>query len=145
MTRIDFYILQGGGPAAAQQLACKLAAKAHQEGTLYLHCADRTQASLLDDLLWTFRPWGFIPHQLTETATPDPKPAESVVIGWQSPPAPLKDTLINLAATPPTGFARFTRLLEIVPAHHEALQQSRKKWRHYQQRGHPLNAHKINP
>ena len=141
MTQIDFYVISGGGLDAAVLIACRLTEKALKAGDVYLHCQDGLQAASLHEKLWSFRPDAFIPHEQSSKAGPE----ESVVIGFEEPPRSFHDILINLALETPPVFARFERLLEIVPAEHEARASSRKKYRFYKDRGYPLSTHDINP
>lgn len=141
MTNIDFYVMTGGDANDALAIACRLTEKAVRTGTVYLHCVDKLQAATLQEKLWSFRPDAFIPHELAS----DREPRESVIIGHEEPPESFHDILINLANETPTMFARFARLLEIVPAEHNFREASRKKWRFYKDRGYPLKKHDIDP
>ena len=141
MTQIDFYVMSGGDLHDAIQVACRLTEKAINAGSVYLHCQEKLQATTLHEKLWSFRPDAFIPHEQSS----DTEPQESVVIGYQQPPESFHDILINLALEKPPVFARFERLLEIVPAEHKARAASREKYRFYKDRGYPLSTHDIDP
>ena len=141
MTQVDFYIMSGGSLDDAIQIACRLTEKALRNGNVYLHCQDKLQAATLHEKLWSFRPEAFIPHEQYSES----EPQESVVIGYQEPPKNFHDILINLALETCPVFARFERVLEIVPAEHEARAASREKYRFYQHRGYPLSTHDISP
>ena len=141
MTKIDFYVMSGGGPDDALQIVCRLTEKALKAGTVYLHCQDKLQAATLHEKLWSFRPDAFIPHEQHSGTMPK----EPVVIGYQEPPESFHEILINLAIETPPVFARFERLLEVVPAEHDARGASREKYRFYKDRGYPLETHDINP
>jgi len=141
MTKVDFYVMSGGGLDEAIQVACRLTEKALQAGSVYLHCQNQLQAATLHEKLWSFRPDAFIPHEQSSGK----ESQEAVVIGYQEPPESFHDILINLALETPSVFARFERLLEIVPAEHDARNSSREKYRFYKDRGYPLMTHDINP
>jgi len=141
VTKIDFYVMTGGDANDSLSIACRLTEKAARTGTVYLHCVDKLQAATLQEKLWSFRPDAFIPHELAS----EREPREYVVIGHEVPPGNFHDILINLADETPAVFARFNRLLEIVPAEHNFREASRKKWRFYQDRGYPLEKHDIAP
>lgn len=141
MTQVDFYVMSGGDQTDAIGIACRLTEKALRAGTVYLHCQDKLQASTLHEKLWSFRSDAFIPHELHS----DREPQETVVIGYREPPESFHDIFINLANETPSVFARFERLLEIVPAEHSARDASRQKWKFYKDRGYPLNSHNIAP
>ena len=139
MTRVDFYVMANGGLEDAMGVACRLIEKAVRTGTVYVHCQDEKQVSTLNEKLWSFRADSFIPHEQISTKTPQ----ETVVIGCGEPPENFHNILVNLASATPPVFARFERLLEIVPAEHHARAASRVKYRFYQDRGYPLNKHDI--
>jgi DNA polymerase III subunit chi len=140
VTKIDFYVMTGGDANDTLAIACRLTEKAFRSGTVYLHCVDKLQAATLQEKLWSFRPDAFIPHELSS----EREPREAVVIGHKAPPENFHDILINLANETPAVFARFDRVLEIVPAEHSFREASRSKWRFYQDRGYPLEKHDIN-
>ncbi len=140
MTQVDFYILQGGGEESVLELACKLTERASRtSATVYVHGRNPDQIAALNEQLWSFRDDAFVPHEICSESGV----TERVALGCDHPPEDFQDVLINLADTTPPAFARFTRLLEIVPAEHEARNKSREKWRFYRDRGYPLKNHKI--
>lgn len=143
MTQVDFYVMSGGSQDDAILIACRLTEKAVRAGKVYIHCQDKLQAATLHEKLWSFRPDAFIPHEQHSDANTEP--LESVVIGYQQPPQSFQDILINLALQTPPVFARFERLLEIVPAEHDARAACRDKYRFYKDRGYPLSKHDIAP
>ena len=104
--RVDFYVLPDARPRGRQLLACRLAEKAYQQGyKAYIQTASREQAVLMDELLWTFKDIGFVPHVLASDPAGDSAP---VVLGHPplEPPAGAQ-MLINLDAAVPTYVARF--------------------------------------
>ncbi|HET7587274.1 MAG TPA: DNA polymerase III subunit chi [Gammaproteobacteria bacterium] len=139
MTRVDFYVLASAPPQGRERVACRLADKAFRLGQkLYVHAESESQAGALDELLWTFRQQSFIPH--TRTAGDD----APVLIGsgGREPPGdcPL---LINLDAEVPLFFSRFERVMEIIDADEQRRAQGRSRFRFYQDRGYPLQTHKL--
>jgi len=145
MTRVDFYILDGGGPDKGPHIACRLAEKAYQSGhKVYIHTTDAHAAEQLDTLLWTFRQGSFVPHQcLAGGEAADP--LTPVHIGWGDEPDPHDEVLINLAGEVPLFFSRFQRVAEIVPADDTAKQQGRERYKFYRDRGYQLETHTITP
>ena len=141
MTQVDFYVMSGGDLDDAVLVACRLAEKAIRAGKVYVHCQDKLQAATLHEKLWSFKPDAFIPHEQYSLN----EPSESVVIGYEQPPESFQDVLINLAMDTPPVFARFERLLEIVPAEHDARNACREKYRFYKDHGYPLSKHDIAP
>lgn len=139
MTRVDFYILPDARPLGRERVACRLAEKAYQHGQkLYIHAESGAQASALDELLWTFKQHSFIPHARVESAEPAP-----VVIGRAAEPPADCALLINLDVEVPLFFSRFERVMEIVDGEDTRRVQGRGRFRFYQDRGYPLDTHKL--
>ena len=70
MARADFYLI--GKPRFREQpllLVCELARKASDAGLpMLVLCASAAQAEQLDDLLWSFDPDAYVPHQIVGAA-----------------------------------------------------------------------------
>lgn len=140
MTRVDFYIVQGGD-TALPLVACRLTEKAYRHGhRVYIHTRDVTQAQRLDTLLWTFRAGSFVPHALAETPCEDTTP---VFIGADEPAEGLSDVLINLSTDLPLFFSRFERVAEVVADDERARERARERYRFYRERGYPLDTHTL--
>ena len=162
MPRIDFYVLAGQAANGRIQLACRLAEKAYLAGhRVYLHTASATQASQLNELLWTFKQGSFVPHSLYPAAAGDISP---VLIGHGDAagaanallivPPPATDArtaadpnpgrvLINLTETIPPFFEQFERIVEVVDQQPEILRASRTKFRDFRDRGYAPESHKL--
>lgn len=141
MTRVDFYILADTAPDAGLRFACRLIEKAHAEGhRVYWHLADETSCRAADELLWTFRQGSFVPHARAADLSGPDDPAP-VAIGSGEPPAGFDDILVNQHPEVPDFFSCFERDLEIVTP--ELRDPGRRRYRFYQERGYPLNTHKI--
>ena len=139
MTQIDFYVLGENAEHRVENVACRLAEKALQSGSrIYLCCQDSDQIQLLDELLWTFRDSSFLPHSCEEQDSSAP-----IGLGTERPPEHHHDVLINLSGRIPEGYARFERILELVPADHQSREASRQNFSHYRDRGYPLQKHDI--
>lgn len=130
--RADFYLI--AKPRFREQpllLVCKLVQKALAAGQpLTILARDHAQAEELDDLLWAFDEDAFIPHQL---AGNDDDHEVAVLIappGIDTLPRPL---VINLRPDPVRD--TFERVLEVVPADPAERDESRQRWRAYQQAG----------
>ncbi len=128
MTRIEFYRLSG--PADRLQVACRLAARAwHQRLAVFIRCQDEAQSQLMDELLWSFRPERFIPHDRHAV-----NPQSPVVIGQDEMPLATGGLLLNLQPTPAPHLACYSRVIELVsPELATAFQTS---FLHYRQLGH---------
>jgi len=143
VTKVDFYILQGGQSGNPLPFICRLVQKVHAQGMrIYLHARDAAQASRLDEILWAYSQESFIPHTLyTEGGGADPD--TPIRIGTGVPPPDQHDVLINLADQVPDWFSRFTRVAEVAAGDGEQLQLARHRYRFYKERGYPLTDHKI--
>lgn len=140
MTRIDFYVLEGARGQARARYACRLVDKAYAMGhRIYVHTGGPGQTRYLDELLWTFREDGFIPH---EAATAGDDQAHcAVLIGHDQEPGDDRLVLVNLAEEVPLFFSRFERMAEIVDEEGRGAARERFAW--YKERGYPLQHHRI--
>lgn len=140
MTSVDFYVLSEGPENALELLACKLCEKALRAGhQIYIQAADEAQASKLNELLWSHKAESFLPHELTEADDA----SFPISIGHGEPPEHCEELLINLSQKIPPAYARFERLLELVPPQQEARTALRENYGYYRDRGYPIQTHKI--
>ena len=139
MTRIDFY--QIDSDEAALLFACRLIDKIYHLGhQIHIHTADINQAEELDELLWSFRPDRFIPHQLCSSM----QPAEEVKIKISHVAEPdHQDILVNLSSRIPEFFSRFTRVAEVVPRDKDRRESARQNYKFYSDRGYELHYHQM--
>jgi DNA polymerase-3 subunit chi len=143
MTRIDFYVLPTSDAQNRRLLACRLAEKAYRQGMkIYLHTASEEEDRIMDDLLWTFRQGSFVPHE-RETVPEAQRQDVAVVIGHTAPPDDIRDLFINLSQETPRSFERFERMAELVDQDESLRQQGRRRYRIYQEQGHPLATHRL--
>jgi len=133
MPQADFYLIQK--PRFREEpllLVCELARKAHDKGLSTLVLArDTAQAEQLDDLLWSFDPDAFIPHQIAG-ADIEEEEAEVLIVAPDTE-APMRPLVINLRDAAVEG--GFERVLEVVPADEAARTGSRERWKQYKARG----------
>ena len=133
MPRADFYLIDK--PRFREEpllLVCELVRKAYaaELPTLVL-ARDSAQAEALDDLLWSFDPDEFLPHQIAGSDEgDDDTPILITTPEMDVPPRPL---LINLRDAAPAG--SFERVLEVVPADPATRGPLRERWKHYQSLG----------
>jgi len=145
MTQVDFYLLQKTAVYDRLLFACRLADKAFGQGNqVYLHTDSEAQSTELDQLLWTFQPGSFIPHQLASGYQPRQAAGPEVLVGHQQPPAQYRQLMINLSSSVPDCFSRFERMIEIVVEDAAIKANSRINYRFYKDRGYPLVTHTIN-
>ena len=141
MPRADFYLIDK--PRFREEpllLVCELARKATDAGqyTLVL-VRDVAQAEALDDLLWSFDPDAYVPHQIAGADEDEDEAA--VLIAPPGVDAPLRPLLVNLRDAAPTG--SFERVLEVVPADESARGPLRERWKHYQSLGFDVKKHDM--
>jgi DNA polymerase-3 subunit chi len=139
MTQVDFYVLPDTTSEARWLFACRLIEKVHKMGMDILIALDtEEQAQAFDQLLWTFKPESFIPHQLIGGATPAP-----VQISYTEDAGDHHGLLLNLSNNIPPYFSRFDRLSEIVIQEEIALKTSRERFGFYKGRGYPIETRKL--
>ena len=135
--RADFYLIDKDRfRAQPLLLVCELARKAYAASQPLLVLArDSAQAEALDDLLWSFDPDEYLPHQIAGMdEDDDATPVLIVPPGTDAAPRAL---LINLRDEVPA--LAFERVLEVVPADPAAREPLRQRWRSYQARGLDVN------
>lgn len=139
MTQIDFYVLPETTSAARWLFACRLIDKVQRMGMRTLIVMDNEiEARQFDELLWTFKPESFIPHQLINGVKPAP-----VEITFSNDSGAHQGLLLNLSSSIPPYFSRFERLSEVVIQEPQSLQTSRERFGFYKQRGYPIETRKI--
>ena len=140
MPRADFYLV--AKPRFREEplrLVCELARKAHDAGqSILLLARDREQAEALDDLLWSFDPDAYIPHQIAGDEEDELTP---VLIVPPDMDLPLRPLVLNLRDEVVQG--DFERVLEVVPADDSAREPLRERWKQYKARGLDVNKHDM--
>ena len=137
--QVDFYVL-GDGALTAEQLACRLALMAWEQGHQIAVLTETTDiANKLDELMWDYPTGRFLPHSAEPGDTRAP-----VIIGKSDMPIPGdKEVIINLTSTAISEPDRFKRLLEIVPGSPSQRTASRHKFRSYREQGLVPASHAI--
>ena len=93
MTRIDFYQIESDEDPLF--FTCRLIEKVYRRGhRIYVHTGDEAGARAMDDLLWSFRPDRFIPHEVA-SGTEDESRAP-IRIGHDHEPVSDLDVLVTL-------------------------------------------------
>ena len=145
MARADFYLI--AKPRFREQpllLVCELARKALAAGQPMLVLArDVEQAELLDDLLWSFDPDAYVPHQIAGADMDDDGAEEEadVLIVPPGVDVALRPLVLNLRDGAVEG--AFERVLEVVPADPSAREPLRARWTQYKARGFELNKYDM--
>jgi len=138
MTQVDFHILQETSVEARWLYTCRFIEKVERLGHHILVVVDSSaDAEALDDLLWSFKPESFIPHQILG-GDEDVK----VEITHTAEAGKHQDVLINMSRHIPEHFSRFARVAEIVIQEPIILENTREHYRFYKQRGYPITQHK---
>ena len=142
MAEVNFYILPSESLQERYLFACKLIEKAYRSGSVcYVLTDSIEQSRLLDDLLWTFRPGSFIPHQIY---TGEPPGIEHVIlIGSMNAPENWQKTLFNLSSHYPNPRPQTERILEILDNSETTKEAGRNRYRQYQQSGINITTHKM--
>lgn len=142
MTRVSFYILKGNQEHERQHFACRLIEKAFMQGNhVYIHTDSAEQTEQLDQLLWAFRADSFVPHQTMSES--DNQANCPILIGHGDTPPRLMHLLVNLSNQQPLFFSQFERVAELINDDDTIKTQGRERYRFYQQRGYPLESHKL--
>ena len=141
MPRADFYLI--GKPRFREQpllLVCELARKASDAGLpMLVLCESMAQAEQLDDLLWSFDPDAYVPHQIV--GADEDEEEVPVLLAAPEHDAPLRPMVLNLRqAAVPDGFER---VLEVVPADDSARGPLRERWKQYVARGIDVQKHDM--
>ena len=141
MPRADFYLIDK--PRFREQpllLVCELAKRGYAANLSILVLArDAAQAEAIDDLMWSFDPDEYLPHQIAGMDEGDDD--TPILIATPDMDIPARPMLINLRDAAPNG--SFERVLEVVPADPAARGPLRERWKHYQALGFEVNKHDM--
>ena len=141
MARADFYLIDK--PRFREEpllLVCELARKAFDANIPTLVLArDDAQAEAIDDLMWSFDPDAYLPHQIA--GSDDEDEVTPILILAPDADSPMRPMVINLRDAAVEG--DFDRVLEVVPADPAARAPLRERWKQYQARGLQLNKHDL--
>jgi DNA polymerase-3 subunit chi len=140
MTRVDFYVLENPTADTHDRMICRVVEKAWQQGHgVYVQCPDAAAARAFDELLWRFQDTSFVPHALEGEADAD----TPIVIGIAAGGAVAPDVLVNLDRAVPEAASSYARVIESAGFDDDSRAAARVRYRHYQERGFPLNTHKV--
>ena len=141
MPRADFYLIDK--PRFREQpllLVCELAKRGYAANLSILVLArDAAQAEAIDDLMWSFDPDAYLPHQIAGSDEEDE--LTPILILTPDTDSPMRPMVINLRDAAVEG--DFERVLEVVPADPAARTPLRERWKQYQARGLDLNKHDM--
>ncbi|NMP30256.1 DNA polymerase III subunit chi [Thalassotalea sp. M1531] len=126
---------------ALVQYACVLAAQHfRQQQKVFIFAENEQQAHAVDELLWSFEPDSFVPHNLVGEG---PRQGSPVEIGWQAPRG-RRPVLINLTQTMPAFAGQFSQIMDFVPVAENDKQLARERFKACRQMGFNVNTQAIN-
>ena len=142
MAKADFYVLPTATERERCVFACQLVEKIYRQGLFcYILTDSESQNQTLDQLLWTFRPNSFIPHDIYTGNLPNTK--NSVLIGSLPAPDQWQSVVLNLSSRPPEPLLHIKRLLEIIDNREPIKYSARQRYRYYQQQQIELVTHTL--
>ncbi len=142
MPAIDFYILSTTSEQDRYQFVCKLAEKIfRQKQKAFFLTPSIEDSENLDDLLWSFRPTSFIPHQIIQNNTHSL--FDQLLISNQDIPDNWSGILVNLTQQLTPNIEKLTRIIEIINNNEVCLTKGRQRYRHYKKMNLSPDTHKI--
>jgi DNA polymerase III subunit chi len=132
MTKIEFYTGVVKPIQAAHRLTLKVYAAQRR---LRIATADAATTDELDRLLWLQPEEAFVPHVGLNSPLRDDTP---IIVDHAGTHEGTADVLISLCAEPPSYFARFERVIEIVGTDEQSALAGRRRWQFYKARGYEM-------
>ena len=127
--------------------ACRLLRKAYRQNAKVSVVAPQATLRALDNALWTFDPYDFVPHTQVTAATHGKEQVQRAPI-WLMSEVNFDDTpdiLVNmgtdLLAQAPGALDRFQRIIEVVSRDVDEAASARQRWREYRQMGLTVKHH----
>ncbi|MEY3612549.1 MAG: hypothetical protein RJB14_2271 [Pseudomonadota bacterium] len=138
MTRIEFHF------NTQERLVhtCRLVRKARAQNLRIAVVGAPVTLKQLDAELWRFQDISFVAH-CTAQDPPEIQKASPVALGPDPQVWGMDEVLLNLGDDVPTGFDRFSRLIEIVSSDEHGRAQARARWKHYKSLGYELLQHDL--
>lgn len=102
-----------------------------QNQRVFIYCQDQDQAHRIDELLWSFEPDSFVPHNL---ANEGQKNGSAVEVSWLAP-TNRRPILINLTSMVPNFAHQFSHIIDFVPSDEQLKQNARERFKSYRQLG----------
>lgn len=134
LPHVNFYVLPEN--SKQEHFVCTLIQKVWQQGNnIFINTASEADATVMDDLLWTFKDLSFLPHCLAADDNAENSP---IVIAHEYPIPNHAAVLLNLADKMPHHISKVKKILEIVAGSEDERQQARKRYTAYRKQGHTL-------
>ena len=139
MTQVAFHI----GIDDRVAYCCRLVRKVLASGAQALILGDAAMLRRMDAVLWDEEAVGFTPHAMVDA--PAPIASRSPVLLAAQVPTALarKSVLINMTDQLPDDPHPRERVIELVSADEQAIQDARERWKSYKQRGFELVNHDV--
>jgi DNA polymerase-3 subunit chi len=127
------------------EYACRLLRKAVANSAQVVVTGGDHQLNALDAALWSFHPTSFVPHCVYEDKEHALTHSPVVLVKDTTLPDALlhHHVLLNLGNDLVKGFEAFERIIEIVTHDEEDKSCARVRWKHYADRGYPLQRHDL--
>ncbi|QOL25861.1 DNA polymerase III subunit chi [Thalassotalea sp. LPB0316] len=141
-TQVEFFVLPDTEAESNNYLlqACVHAANLYRQNIrAYIYTEDLEQAHHIDELLWSFDPQAFVPHNLVGEG---PKQGAAIEIGHQ-PPQNRRPVLINLTTQVPNFVNQYQQIIDFVPAENQLKQHARERFKQYRAMGFAINTHQA--
>lgn len=122
--------------------ACRLLRKTYAAGGQVGVVGPDEVLSALDTALWSFSALDFVPH-CRATAPAPMQRSTPIVLAADCAQLQQSTVLVNLGGAVPAGFERFERLIELVDTSDADRAEARQRWRHYTERGYPIQRHDL--
>ncbi|WP_286271243.1 DNA polymerase III subunit chi [Thalassotalea hakodatensis] len=112
--------------------ACFQAANFYRQNQrVFIYTDSQEQAHHIDELLWSFDPNSFVPHNLLGEGQ---KNGSAVEISWQAP-TNRRQVLINLTSTVPNFAQQYSNIIDFVPNDEKLKELARARFKQYRQLG----------
>ena len=139
--RVDFYLVESTDQISLLTCACRIAGKAFQQGLrVYIQLDDGEAVKTLDQLLWSFSPTSFVPHDIAGSDQANDAP---VVIGNGSGPAGYEQLLVSLTREIPADVERYHRVADLISSEPQNKQLGRERYKQYRAAGVEPITHEI--
>ncbi|MEW6990182.1 DNA polymerase III subunit chi [Colwelliaceae bacterium 6441] len=149
-TQVMFYILEPDEKTQSNKdkhylsllHGCFQAAHCYRQNQrVFIYSQDQQQAHQVDELLWSFEPDSFVPHNLVNEGQ---NKGSAVEISWQAP-TNRRPVLINLTSTVPHFAHQFSQIIDFVPSDEELKQNARERFKAYRQLGFQVDNQPVSP
>ena len=144
-SRIDFYLLKTTTYDLELAFICRLIEKAYSKGfCVFVLAADKEEAKIIDNKLWTFRPDSFIPHTVINENNRKNNIEHPVIIGDRITNVVKGSVLISMNSNLMPESTLFSRVCHIIPNDEQYKENARYLYKQYRTQGVKPNHFNIN-